>query len=100
MNEDTEVRQSKRKEKVLALQTIEKDSTRKTMDTREGRLLIWRILEKTGYQSLSYTGNSETFFKEGRRSIGLQIYAELMGVCPELYWKMVQENVIKEKANA
>lgn len=99
MSMEPEGRQAKRKDQVVILQAIQKDSVLKTMSSKEGRLFIGRILERTGYMTPSFTGSSETFFREGRRSIGLQIYNELMAVCPDLYWQMVQELSTKEASN-
>lgn len=62
------------------------------MKTKEGRRFVWRILSETGVYHSSFTGNSETFFKEGRRSIGLILIGELHTICPELYAVMVEEH--------
>ncbi len=88
---EPETRQSKRKEKVVSLQAIQKSSVLDTMSTPSGRMFIGRILKSTGYMTPSYTGSSETYFREGRRSIGLQIYNELEEVCPDLLDQMVKE---------
>lgn len=71
------------------------------MSTRSGRRLVWRIYNGSGFLSQSFTGNSMTFFKEGRRSVGKQLYDELMDICPDLYAQMVSENKPKkERPNA
>lgn len=62
------------------------------MKLKEGRRFIWRILAETGVYHSSFTGNSETFFKEGKRSIGLILMGELHTICPELYAVMVEEH--------
>jgi hypothetical protein len=62
------------------------------MKLKEGRRFVWRLLSETGVYHSSFTGNSETFFKEGRRSIGLILIGELHTICPELYAVMVEEH--------
>lgn len=51
----------------------DKNSLRTILKTPEGRWIISRILQITGIDTLSFTGNSFTYFKEGRREVGIQI---------------------------
>lgn len=66
-------------EEYLKKQVLERDKKawEKVMATKEGRWLFTRLLQKTGWESRSFTGNSQTFFNEGRRSIGIEIAKEL-----------------------
>jgi hypothetical protein len=41
----------------------------------EFRNILWSILEDAGIYRTSFTGNSETFFREGMRNLGLKIQA-------------------------
>jgi hypothetical protein len=61
-----------------------------------GRRFVWRYLEKCGVYRSSYTGNSQTFFLEGERNIGLQLMTDIMDANPELYLKLVRENRRRE----
>lgn len=63
-----------------------------------GRRLLWRYLSLCGVFQLSFTGNSSTFFNEGRRDIGLHILADVTEARPEAYLEMVNE-ANKEKDN-
>jgi hypothetical protein len=65
------------------------------MATHEGRRFVWRILEGTGIYKLSYTGNSETFFNEGQRNVGLKLLSELQKITPSEYLKMTEECQLK-----
>jgi hypothetical protein len=65
------------------------------METHSGRRFVWRILESAGLYKLSYTGNSETFFNEGQRNIGLKLLSDLLKVAPEEYVRMTQECQLK-----
>lgn len=57
-----------------------------------GRRIVWWLLEQAGVYRSSFTGNSETFFREGERNIGLKIVFMIHSHCPELYAKMTKEN--------
>jgi hypothetical protein len=69
----------------------------KVMSTVEGRRFMWRLLDHTGFQKSSFTGNSTTFFNEGMRNIGLIIWSDINEACPDLYIKMLQEAKELEK---
>ena len=46
---------------------------------------MWRWLSRTGVFKSSFTGNSETFFREGMRNIGIMLMDEIHSHCPDLY---------------
>lgn len=48
------------------------------LSTELGRWFFCRIFDYTGVLKRSFTGNSETFFNEGRRSVGLT-YMNMLG---------------------
>ncbi len=47
------------------------------------RRFLWRMLSRFGVFRLSYTGNSETFFNEGRRNEGLWLISEIASADPQ-----------------
>lgn len=57
--------------KLVLLQ--EEEDFKWLMSDKRGRRILWWLLEKAGIYRLSYTGNSETFFREGQRNIGLML---------------------------
>lgn len=61
------------------------------MRNKQGRRFMWRLLTWTHIFKSSFTGNSETFFREGERNIGVRLMDEIHGLCPELYSTMVKE---------
>jgi hypothetical protein len=71
------------------------------MGTPAGRRFVYRILEKSHMFQTSFTGNSQTFFREGERNIGLFLFNELMVECPELYVTAQNEHRkrVEEKTN-
>ncbi len=55
-----------------------------------GRRWVWRVLSDCGVFKSSFTGNSTTFFNEGRRDIGLRILADVMEANPDAYVQMAK----------
>lgn len=56
-----------------------------------GRRLFWRWMSEAGVFRSSFTGNSETFFREGERNRGLKLLDDLNAHAPEAYALMQQE---------
>lgn len=74
----------------------EREEWKKLLGTRWGRNILWRLLASTGVYRVSFTGNSETFFKEGRRSVGLSILDAIFDADVKAYTLMQEENRIKD----
>lgn len=62
------------------------------LSTRQGRAWYWHLLSQCGVYVTSFTGNSTTFFNEGKRQIGLQLVGELTREFPDLYVTMMKEH--------
>lgn len=73
----------------------EVDDFKQLMDTASGRRFVWRLLSITGVYRTSMTGNSSTFFNEGRRDVGLQLLAEIHEHSIDAFVQMLKE----QKAN-
>lgn len=67
------------------------DSLRVVLQTKEGRRYLYELLDFCGMHRGSFTGNSETFYREGMRNVALKIFADVGRVDPEAYLKMIQE---------
>ena len=80
-----------REEKQRLTSRQEADDVKWLKSDRRGRRLMWGLLEKTGLYRSSFTGNSETFFREGERNVGLAYMALIHEHCPERYNTMVSE---------
>lgn len=65
-----------------------------------GRRFLWQLLGDSGIFRTSFTGNSETFFREGMRNLGLQVFTRIHEVAPDLYLEMAQEAQAEQKADA
>jgi hypothetical protein len=70
------------------------------MSDVRGRRFLWDTLGRTGLYTTSFTGNSETFFREGRRSFGLELLARLTAVAPDLYLTMQAEAMAEDAKHA
>ena len=61
------------------------------MSTKQGRRLAHRILSMAGVHRSSFTGNSETFHREGRRALGLEVESEITTHAFPSYIEMLRE---------
>lgn len=86
-----------RKTKAELRKEAEVEYLRSLLETYGGRATVWRWLEWCGVYKTSFTGNSETFFKEGMRNIGLKILEEVFEASPNIYGLMRAEAVEREK---
>lgn len=81
-----------RKERLRQTQRQQAEDFKWLMSDKRGRRIVWGLLETTGIYRSSFTGNSETFFREGARNVGL-VYVDLVNTnCPEKYHLMVTEH--------
>lgn len=72
----------------------EEDQIRQAMSTPLGRGLIWEILASSGVFRSTFTGEAThtSAYNEGRRAVGLELFAKVMKHAPRLYDTMTQEN--------
>jgi len=80
-----------RQEKQRITLRQETDDFKWLMADPRGRRIVWGLLELTGVYRSSFTGNSETFFREGERNIGLKIVHKIHAHCPDKYATMTKE---------
>ena len=59
-------------------------------DTSQGREFLWWLFEICGVFTTSYTGNSDTYFNEGRRAVGNEVLHRLVEVKPEIFQAMIR----------
>lgn len=89
---DTEAAQQQSESRSKQERDVAISDTKWLMKDKRGRRLMWRWLGRCRVFQLSYTGNSQTFFNEGQRNVGLRFLDEIMTHCPEDYVLMMQEN--------
>jgi hypothetical protein len=80
----------------LARREQELEDLKSVMRTQHGRRLLWRILSDANMFRSCFTGNSTTFYLEGKRDVVLPYYQDIMQACPELFWQAQQENKLQE----
>ena len=89
-DDKNQVKQASKDEKLARIRELE--DVVAVMDTEAGRRFVWRLLSRAGVFTSSFTGNSTTFFNEGKRDQGLFLLSETMEGCDELYYVMTREN--------
>jgi hypothetical protein len=63
------------------------------MDKKQGRRVVWRLLEKAGVFRTSFSTNAlQMALGEGNRSYGLFWLNEVMTHCPEKFLIMINES--------
>lgn len=87
---EADVAEKTRESKAREARRIE--GLRKLVADPDMRLWLWDLLAKCGVYKTSFTGNSETFFREGSRNIGLQLQADIMKYTPEAFITMMKES--------
>ena len=85
-------------ERIKLIVEQEKDDFKWLMGSKRGRRIVWRLLERTGVYRSSFTGNSEPFFREGQRNVGLMLMAQINECSPDQYALMLKEqNDVRNK---
>jgi len=69
---------------------------RHVMQSATGRRFIWRVLSEARIFEPCFTGNSHTFYNEGRREHGLIFFKDVMESCPEEFRLAQNENFKSE----
>lgn len=87
--DESQVARAKKKEK----QRFERDrdDMRWLLSDRRGRRMMHRWLEHCGVWRTSFDGTSRTYFNEGRRDVGLMLFAEVSEAAPEAFPVMMKE---------
>lgn len=93
----TEAQQQQARERAEKLAEMDGADWAWLMAQKRGRRLVWRLLGQTGLFRTSFTGNNETFFKEGKRHIGLEIVQKITAYAAEDYAKMFAESGTYDK---
>lgn len=96
---DVDARRKGTEERQKQDRQVTLDDFKFIMGDRRGRRYIWRLLSSTGVFRSSFTGNSETFFREGMRNVGLAQMALIHEACPDKYAVMLREQNEYERRN-
>lgn len=68
------------------------DDMRTLLDMPEGRRVVFALINETGTFDNSFTGNSGSFFNDGRKSVGQALFHEVMQLDPNRFTRMWQEH--------
>ena len=75
---DKESKQAQiQKYQFMELHRLDQESLKNILKTVDGRWFLMRLLDATGVMANTFTGNSTTFFNEGKRQVGLEILARI-----------------------
>jgi hypothetical protein len=72
------------------------EDLKKVLQTDHGRRVLKNFLIKTKVFEASYTGNSDTFYNEGKRSIGRDTLNDIHEAAPELVPGFFEELLKKD----
>lgn len=75
-----------------ALRAQELADMKHLMSDPVNRRVMWKFLTKGNIFRKTFTGNSSSFYLDGKRELTLEVYQDIMLACPELFWKAQQEN--------
>ena len=67
------------------------DDIRNVAVSGAGRRVLFHVLGMGNIYGSCFTGNSETFFNEGRRAVALELLDLINDADPNLYIKLQQE---------
>ena len=59
---------------------LDQNALKSILKSTEGRWFLMRLLDATGVNSNSFTGNTTTFFNEGKRQVGLELLARIQEI--------------------
>ena len=86
-----------------ALADKDKAALQTLLETEDGRWFIARLLKTEGFHTSGFTGNSSTFYNEGRRSVAVDIYTNirtLLGVDGIKQLHKAQEDMLEFEERA
>lgn len=79
-----------RKHRDLAQREI--DDIRFVMDSKQGRRVVWSVLEKGRvFSAIPPMDALAMAFNEGQRNLALELFQRVMTHCPDQYLKMAAE---------
>jgi len=79
------------KERLEGIRRADLKDLKALMELPEFRRYVRRYLDATCVFQTTFTGSSETFFKEGKRSVGTTMFGELMEAADDKFLLMMRE---------
>ena len=93
MTDTGDIKQVQKKKTKAQLRRLrETEWLKEILNTEGGRDFLWRLLTECGVYHTSFTGDAPgTFFKEGKRHIGLWALEEIFAANKQAYSIMQEE---------
>lgn len=83
--------QAAEQQRAELIEKAEQADIRVLMDTPQFRRFLRRYLTLTHVFQTTFTGNSETFFREGQRSVGTTMFGEFHLACSHRFAELMDE---------
>lgn len=64
---------------------------------KAARTVVYDILSSCGIYNSAFTGNSQTYYLEGKKDVGLFILERIQDMDPTAYPKLLLENQTREE---
>ena len=74
-----------------ALEKIEQDDLKFLLKNPHGFRFIQRIMDMSKIMNNCFTGNSSTYFNEGRKAVALDIFVDIQAVAAEVSPTIIQD---------
>lgn len=84
------------KQRTERIEKAEHADIRELLDLPAFRRYLRRYLGLTHVFQTTFTGNSETFFREGQRSVGTTMFGEFHLACPQRFAELMAEPLHSE----
>ena len=79
------------------MRQIEQDDLKHLLKDPHGFRFIQRIMDRSKIMSHCFTGNSGTYFNEGRKSVALEVFVDIQAVAEEVSPTIIQELFLKQE---
>jgi len=93
----TPEQQEREKTRAERIEQAHDDDLRALLRSAAFRRWLKRYLVLANVFRTTFTGNSETFFKEGQRSMGTTMFGELMRAAPQCFQKLMAEKLPEDQ---
>ena len=83
-------------EEAARISQYRRNDMARTLSSKHGKRLIWRMLAAGGIFEQTFTGNSSTYFNEGRRAAALDLLSKVQCADPKAFIEM-QTDQLEER---
>ena len=80
-----------------AQEITEQDDLKVLLKNPHGFRFIQRVLDRSKIMNNCFTGNSSTYFNEGRKAVALDVFQDIRAVAAEVSPTIIQELFLNEE---